>query len=301
MTHELPSPRPSLPSTSQPNNFHLNSDSRPIVLRPISSTYTSPTQFRKPYADARPFQTTAPIYSSPVPTYEHDKNRKLAKVLIINNKTFDTSYMERKGAEFDEQSLMETLSRLNYSYKIKRDLSASQMKKTIDSFASDKDLKNYNMSILIACSHGTNANQRGGYTEIYGKDNKGVILDDIIKLFTRHSHLAGKPKILIFQCCRGEKEENAAVVEPDAIPFREHGDMLIAYSTLPGFKSYRTRELGSWYIQSFCAAVERHADTLDIESIFKIVDEDLNRQHPTIKQTSVIESRGFKKCFLKFR
>lgn len=71
----------------------------------------------------------------------------------------------------------------------------------------------HSISLVVMMSHGSNVVQngekiqavRGGFTQIYGVDNDGVLVDDVIDLFVKdqhHSSLRGKPKMFIFQCCR---------------------------------------------------------------------------------------------------
>jgi hypothetical protein len=48
-------------------------------------------------------------------------------------------------------------------------------------------------------------------------------------------------------------------------------DILIGYSTLPGFKSNRDVYLGTWYIQAICEVFMEHACDTDVEDMLKMV------------------------------
>jgi hypothetical protein len=48
-------------------------------------------------------------------------------------------------------------------------------------------------------------------------------------------------------------------------------DMLIGYSTLPGFASNRDIYLGTWYIQAICEVFMEHACDTDVEDMLKMV------------------------------
>ncbi|KAJ8934031.1 hypothetical protein NQ318_014202 [Aromia moschata] len=180
------------------------------------------------------------------------------------------------------------------------------MMNKLKQFINDSSLKKVDMSIVVMMSHGNNIDNtgrivHGGFTQIYGVDNEGLQIDTVLDLFSAEScrALAGKPKIFIFQCCRGDKYET---LHHDAAPMRDikrkHSDMLIAFSTLPGFYSIRDTVQGSWYIQSIYEVFKRHTKEFDVETLLKIVDQELSKKHPTYKQTSMYESRGFKCCYL---
>ena len=79
---------------------------------------------------------------------------------------------------------------------------------------------------------------------------------------------------LKFQACQGDQLDagvrlkRCAYTETDSnsmsykIP--SHADFLIAYSTIPGFYSWRNTTAGSWFIQSVCHVLQRHGTTKDL-------------------------------------
>ncbi|KAL1490293.1 hypothetical protein ABEB36_013010 [Hypothenemus hampei] len=231
-----------------------------------------------------------------VPTYSHDKI-KLGKVLIINNVKFMDKKEERHGAKKDSQDLKLLLEKIGFDVEHKIDLKGKDMIKKVKEF-SQSNFSSYNMSMVILMSHGGNVN--GGSTQIVGIDDVAISTDSFVELFTMkkcHISLNQKPKIFMFQCCRGNND-----LCHDAVPIcartKEYSDILIAFSTLPGFVSNRNPATGTWYIQSFCKVVGTHYKDLHLEEMLKIVDSDLSKQHPTYTQTSTYESRGFKRCYL---
>jgi caspase-like apoptosis-related cysteine protease len=52
---------------------------------------------------------------------------------------------------------------------------------------------------------------------------------------------------------------------------RTMSDVLIGYSTLPGFASNRDVYLGTWYIQAICEVFMEHACDTDVEDMLKMV------------------------------
>lgn len=82
----------------------------------------------------------------------------------------------------------------------------------IKKFSQYKELRNVDSCFIIISSHG-NIHPQYEITEIVGVDHneenemqncKTVLCTDILDYFTAEScpHLAGKPKIFIFQLCR---------------------------------------------------------------------------------------------------
>jgi caspase-like apoptosis-related cysteine protease len=56
-----------------------------------------------------------------------------------------------------------------------------------------------------------------------------------------------------------------------SVLLRTMSDILIGYSTLPGFVSNRDKYLGTWYIQAICEVFMEHACDTDIEDMLKMV------------------------------
>lgn len=100
-------------------------------------------------------------------------------------------------------------------------------------------------------------------------------------------------------CFRGDNEQD--ILQHDAIKSiepREYGDMLIAYSTIPGFVSYRIPKTGSLFIESLCKIFMEHACDTDVETMLKLIDKELKNRN-NIKQTTNFENRGFHKvCYI---
>ena len=63
----------------------------------------------------------------------------------------------------------------------------------------------------------------------------------------------------------GKQRTEADGVATYRIP--SHADFLIAYSTVPGFYSWRNTTQGSWFIQAFCHVIQREAHSRDLLSI----------------------------------
>jgi caspase-like apoptosis-related cysteine protease len=56
-----------------------------------------------------------------------------------------------------------------------------------------------------------------------------------------------------------------------SVVLRSMSDILIGYSTLPGFASHRDVHLGTWYINAVCEVFMEHACDTDVEDMLKMV------------------------------
>ena len=119
--------------------------------------------------------------------------------VIISNKVFTGKLTEREGTDVDAENLCRLFNGLCYDVKLFRDLDAASMMSTLTQVAK---LDHRNMDSLVICilTHGVE-------DKLYGTDGNVVAVDTICKSFNGPScpTLAGKPKLFLFQACRGER------------------------------------------------------------------------------------------------
>ena len=198
--------------------------------------------------------------------------------LIINNEKFDpqTKLDDRSGSDSDVKQLKKVLEKLLFDVIIRKNQTVQQMEILFEDISKTDHSQN-DCFVCVILSHGKD----GGI--IYGKD-KSVYLNDLISyiLPNKCASLAGKPKLFFVQACQGDKYDEG-VEQKDAIgSFGAHpsqvqkiplwADILIAYSSVPGFYSWRNSILGSWFIQSLCYILEQYGSELEIHQIMTKVN-----------------------------
>lgn len=166
-----------------------------------------------------------------------------------------------------------------------------------------------------------------------------VSVNEIVSIIGNADIYLGKPKLIFIQACRGSRSSNVRTepsspvefssrdakegmptlsrnpVESDAaLPDAEeredsnslpldipvYSDVLIGYSTLPGFVSLRSQENGSWYIQSLVNVFSQHAFEEDVLSLLTFVNYNVSRKFKTMngfRQIPAPQSTLTKKLF----
>lgn len=194
--------------------------------------------------------------------------------LIFNHENFENQTLKaRAGTNVDAENLAKELRNLRFQVTIYRDFRLKEMHSKIEEMAAMDHSQNDCILIAIL-SHG-----ELGY--IYAKDIQ-YKLDNIWSPFVanRCPTLAGKPKLFFIQACQGDQLDGGVSMvsnrtETDSggssykIP--THADFLIAYSTIPGFYSWRNTTKGSWFMQSLCAELANNGKNYDILTLLTFV------------------------------
>ncbi|XP_053176212.1 caspase a-like [Scomber japonicus] len=244
-------------------------------------------------------------------TYNVTKETISSRVaLLITNIEFTDEAMNRKGAEKDEENMEKLLKALGYEVVKYTNLTGKEIEEAVIKFSKHPKLKETDSVFVVIMSHGElgavlGVNYKKGDTE---REKDKFPIDDIFKhLATTHCQdLLDKPKIIIIQACRGERDgsvlvSEAAVVSDDA----RHPDLSLQADSLrsaprekdficflsctPGTHSYRHTDKGSFLIQYIVDALNTFAHKDHIDELFRRVaqrfDEDFpcqtKRQIPT--------------------
>ncbi|KAL7841046.1 hypothetical protein SRHO_G00247370 [Serrasalmus rhombeus] len=112
---------------------------------------------------------------------------------------------------------------------------------------------------------------------LFGTDG-AVQLKDLTSLFRgdRCPSLVGKPKLFFIQACRGTDLDAGIEMDSNSdgspVKIPVEADFLYAYSTAPGYYSWRNTMTGSWFIQSLCEMINKYGRELEILHILTRVN-----------------------------
>ena len=227
--------------------------------------------------------------------------------LIVNNVDFE-NLSRRGGSDVDAKKLDELFTKLQYKVKMVRNQTSKQLKETLTQFARLNDHGMADSVIVCLLSHGLEG-------QIFGVDGVLVSIPDLLALFNGYAakDLIGKPKMFFIQACRGSDfdqgvevtdggymsanevpvaKARAAVVqahlpgvkpdtvvpepEPESLP--AEADMLVAYSTVPGYVSWNNLAKGSWFVQAIADVFSDYAHTEDVVSMLIRVNNKVARE-----------------------
>ncbi|KAM7049775.1 caspase-8-like [Acridotheres tristis] len=224
-------------------------------------------------------------------------SRPCGVCLILNNHNFakaregmlEHKHMkDRNGTDVDAAALRNVFSKLHFRVEEYRDLTAEEIRKTVNIFQSE-DHEDKDCFVCCILSHG----KKG---IIYGVDGQEVPIRELTTSFTAQNcnSLAGKPKVFFIQACQGDAFHKGVTIETDSgeqdssveqyarfqldcIP--AEADFLLGMATLQDYVSYRSPREGTWYIQALCQHLEYSCPRgEDVLTILTAVNREVSRK-----------------------
>ncbi|XP_074084996.1 caspase-3-like [Macrotis lagotis] len=223
--------------------------------------------------------------------------------VIINNKNFHpkTGMSFRSGSDVDADHLSDTFKSLNYEVRRSNDLTCEEILDLMYN-VSKEDHSQRSSFVCVILSHGEEG-------IIFGIDGP-IELKALTCFFKGYkcSSLTGKPKLFIIQACRGTEldcgveTDSATIGDTDKdmtcqkIPVE--ADFLYAYSTAPGYFSWRNKRNGSWFIQSLCAMLKQYAHKFEIMQILTRVNRKVATEFESYSFDSELHAKKQVPCIM---
>ncbi|NXN18768.1 CASP9 protein, partial [Indicator maculatus] len=241
------------------------------------------------------------------------KAKPCGHCLVLNNVTFsrDSKLSSRGGSDVDCEKLEKTFKAFSFSVLTQRDLKAQEMVVELQRLAR-QDHSTLDCCVVVILSHGCQTSHIQFPGAIYGTDGNLIPVEKIVNYFNGSNcpTLRGKPKLFFIQACGGDKRDRGFVVdcdspaeeapagplEADANPFQTPlqgnadqpdamaclptpSDILVSYSTFPGYVSWREASRGSWYVETLVNVLQQCAHAEDLLSML-------------VKVTNAVAARG---------
>lgn len=222
-------------------------------------------------------------------------------VAVIHNTYFPKRReVFRQGSEQDVEALRQFFEcDVDFEFRVYEDLTADGiLNKAKD--LSEKDLSKWDSFFFFVLSHG----QKEG---VLGIDEKLVPVEAIVGIFTpdKCPSLINKPKVFMIQACRGDMDDfgavasdSAAFVPPSQQILPIHSDFLVAYSSPPGYASFRNLENGSWFLQTLVKVFRDYFEKEHLMDMLLRVNYIIAKLSVgNMKQMPIQECTLTKKCF----
>ncbi len=135
-------------------------------------------------------------------TYNMD-HEKRGVALVINIRKYDDpnpyKLEERKWSVKDYENLQHTFKYLEFDVRPYENLTAKEIRDKIQKIA-DEDHTNSDCFLCVVMSHGNEKEM------LYSSENQQISFDEIMAPIKQCPTLFDKPKLFIFQACRGKSE-----------------------------------------------------------------------------------------------
>ncbi|KAK2817148.1 hypothetical protein Q5P01_025339 [Channa striata] len=208
-------------------------------------------------------------------------NKRRGLALIFNQEYFywRMGMPHRHGTNADRDNLQRRLLALGFEVKSYDNYKQTDVLDKI-SEAAEADHSNADCFLLVFMSHGEDQH-------VYTHDGK-IGIQEITDMFkgTKCKSLVGKPKIFIWQACRGDKHDepvtpcdavdsvvNEVVVDACALKTLPAGaDFLMCYSVAQGYYAHRDTVFGSWYVQDLCELLHKYGESLEFTHLLTLVN-----------------------------
>ncbi|XP_052059080.1 caspase-3-like [Mytilus californianus] len=187
--------------------------------------------------------------------------------VVVNNTEFDDNLNlgDRKGSDVDAASLFQRFQELGFDSDLLNDATKVDMEEKFNDIKNDKiSLKEAGCLIVALLTHGNE-------NSVYMTD-ESVKIKNVMDYFNAENcpELIMKPKIFIFQACRGQglgrgvnrrviRDQNQAdagaiytdydKIHGEVIRIPNEADFLAVYSTSTGYGSFRNTEQGSPFVR----------------------------------------------------
>ncbi|CAN9515729.1 unnamed protein product [Ophioblennius macclurei] len=281
-----------------------------VPIRPLPRPSTTPSPSPEKEYRLTPQGKTR---RDSIPTYKMDAS-PCGHCLIINNMEFhgDKGLSSRKGSNVDSEKLERRFKALNFIVEVKTNLKQRQIKRELCAL-SKMDHSQFDCCVVIILSHGTEVSHNRFPGAVYGVDEEFIAVQHITN-YLNGQHcpsLQGKPKLFFIQACGGDEKDTGFEVSPDdevepsvggvddqtdAIPTSSSSDslstsdetdaratlptpsdILVSYSTSPGYVSWRDTQLGSWYVETLDCILEENADTNDLVTMLTMLTDKVSK------------------------
>ncbi|RZC36072.1 Peptidase C14 domain containing protein [Asbolus verrucosus] len=204
---------------------------------------------------------------------------KRGTAVIFNHVNFSLpECSKRDGSDKDRDALTDVLHELDFDVIVHNDLTANEVLDVLVT-VSQMDHTDADCLVIAVMSHGDDG-------KVYARD-RDYPTKTLWKYFNACicPSLAGKPKLFFVQACRGRGLHSSQTLryKPETDGYSDDAyysipimaDILVMYSTVDGFYSWRDPSSGGYFIQSLVKQLRLHHETKDLLTILTFVNREV--------------------------
>ena len=236
-------------------------------------------------------------YQEEYPMSDLGEDLKRGFGVIIVNHFHKIDKFRREGSENEVQNLKRLFSSFGLEILLYEEMKQSQIFVAITDISKNPLLQNHSVFMLAMSSHGTKEgllgvdNNKVEQEHLTSKTLNDIVShQSIIRTFNSENcpFLRGKPKVFIFNGCRGDEKEclyfSDAILHPpsnlDQVHSTTSADFLILFSCVDGYQSLRKGDIGSSFIH-ILTEIWMDLETIPLENSLAYINRQLinNTQH----------------------
>ncbi|MGH0130055.1 UNVERIFIED_CONTAM: hypothetical protein FKN15_040792 [Acipenser sinensis] len=182
--------------------------------------------------------------------------RPCGQCLIINNVEFhpNSNLKNRTGSDIDCARLEKRFKSFHFIVEVKRNLTSQAIRRELSAL-SQKDHTVFDCCVVIILSHGTEKDIGFEVSPDEFEPAAGGIDD----------HTDATPMSPREELGKDSDEPDARASLPTP------SDILVSYSTFPGYVSWRDTQAGSWYVETLDNVLEEFAGYEDLLTLLTMV------------------------------
>ncbi|CAG2114935.1 unnamed protein product [Medioppia subpectinata] len=241
---------------------------------------------------------------------------------IIDFPDHSIQFPHRLGSESEGFRLKKIFEQLHFEVNIIKNPNKKDIETTVEEYSQKEELLKHDCFVLIVLSHGKD----GGV--FVASDGLYIAYKDIVEQLNNRNckNLIKKPKLFFFSCCRGHDRDYGVDYEVEALTQTMNldsvtadaglipmdrikpqvvrvpvvSDVMICYSTIDGYVSWRHEENGTWLGMALCKVLTKSAHTTELLQLLTQISDEVSLKESDeygAKQVVEVIQRGFTKQF----
>ncbi|KAK7013366.1 hypothetical protein SK128_025170, partial [Halocaridina rubra] len=197
-----------------------------------------------------------------------------------------------EASQTDALNYANLFTQMGFTCDVHTSLTNEETVNALERVRDMKALNDVGCAVFVISSHGSTGDS------FLTSDMKHIYTERILNLFkdTECPQLRNKPKLFIFDFCRGYYVENGSYFHlTSPIRIQESlQDMICLYSSSNGFSSYSFSKDGSAFGKALCHTFARHSQDMELHDLYRELITEYRKASPAVPQ---LRNIGFYKKF----